>query len=181
LSCNSQYLKGAKSLVLAVSFAQRTPSHSSRLWTTLIDYCIAHDNGRLFGSLLEAAALSGADLASLVTKVPPGMAIEGLRPRLVAAVADYRLKLKMHETASEGATQEMISILQELSHRSRRGARYLFPITGLPKTTGMGTEEGNSEDTKESREPPGQKVVLSTLRTIERRDRHNHCLPPHVR
>jgi hypothetical protein len=167
-------------LVLAVSFAQRTPSHSSRLWTTLIDYCIAHDNGRLFGSLLEAAALSGADLASLVTKVPPGMAIEGLRPRLVAAVADYRLKLKMHETASEGATQEMISILQELSHRSRRGARYQFPVT-LPKTTGVGTEGDSSEETEESRDPHGQKVVLSTLRTIERRDRHNHCLPPHVR
>jgi hypothetical protein len=176
-------MKGAKSLVLAVSFAQRTPSHSSRLWTTLIDYCIAHESGRLFGSLLEASALSGADLASLVTKVPPGMSIEGLRPRLVAAVADYRLKLKMHETASESATQELISILQELGHRSRRGARYMFPITDLPKlkSTGMETEKGSSEEAKESREPQGQKVLVSTLRTIERRDRHNHCLAPHVR
>ena len=172
---NFQYMKGAKSMVLAVSYAQRTISHSNVLWNTLIDYCLTHESGRLFGSLLEAAALSGADLANLVAKVPHGMAIEGLRPRLVAAVTDYRLKLKMHETASQGARQEMISILQELGHRSRRGTRYMFSIAGQPKSSGLGTEEGRSKETSE------REMTLSTLRPTQRRDRHNHCLPPIVR
>jgi len=135
------YLKGAQSLMLAVSFAQRATRHSSTLWHSLIDYCLGtqtssggggedsktdvkKENGLLFGSLLEAAALSGADLAHLVKQIPHGMGVEGLRHRLVAAVADYRLKLQMHETASTIAVSEKISLLSECSHRSRRGVRY---------------------------------------------------------
>jgi hypothetical protein len=140
------YLKGCLNLMLAVSYAQRAQGHSSMLWETLIDYCLSKKeaesasiktayptpkkvgrsgaDGSLFGSLLEAAALSGADLAHLVKQIPPGMAIEGLRPRLVSAVADYRLKVQMRQTASDIATQERIALLRELEHRSRRGTRY---------------------------------------------------------
>jgi hypothetical protein len=140
------YLKGCLNLMLAVSYAQRALRHSSMLWETLIDYCLSEKkaesasiktasptpkkasrsgaDGSLFGSLLEAAALSGADLAHLVKQIPPGMAIEGLRPRLVSAVADYRLKVQIRQTTSDIATQERIALLRELEHRSRRGTRY---------------------------------------------------------
>lgn len=103
--------------------------YSSVLWEVLLDYCLSNTertnqkDGALFGSLLEAAALSGADLANLVTQIPPGMAIEGLRPRLVAAVADYRLKLQMHQASSTIATTEKKDLLAEVAHRSRRGFR----------------------------------------------------------
>ncbi|CAB9522683.1 associated protein 41 homolog [Seminavis robusta] len=176
------YMKGTKSLVLAVSFSQRTTKYSSRLWKALIDYCLTHEGGRLFGSLLEAAALSGADLAKLVKRIPTGMAIEGLRPRLVAAVADYRLKLKLHEAASEGATQEMISILQELSHRSRRGTRSELQLSAfLPDPFGVGgMTEGKEEPKDDDRKPSAwpQMVLRSEMRTGKRRDRQRHCLPP---
>ena len=82
------------------------------------------DSSNLFGSLLEAAALSGADLAQLVTKIPPGMSIEGLRPRLVGAVSDYRWKLHMHESANEVGRKEILDLYREHEHRSRRGRRY---------------------------------------------------------
>jgi hypothetical protein len=130
------YLKGAKSLMHAVSFAQRTKDCSTALWEILIDYCLATSSdpgknardastdGSLFGLLLESTALFGANLAHLVSQIPPGMSIEGLRPRLVAAVADYRWKLQMHEGAAEVATSEKIDLLREVAHRSRRGARY---------------------------------------------------------
>jgi hypothetical protein len=128
------YLKGAKSLMLAVSYAQRTKEYTAELWQVLIDYCLSTKSqttkksesmdGNVFGSLLEAAALSGADLAQLVTKIPPGMAIEGLRPRLVAAVSDYRWKLQMHESANEVARKEIADLIREYEHRSRRGRRY---------------------------------------------------------
>lgn len=120
------YLNGAKSLMLAVSYAQRNADYSSELWKILIDYCLKDEDnkdGSLFGSLLECAALSGADLAHLVTQIPQGMNVEGLRPRLVAAVADYRWKLKMHEAASNIGTNERVVLLRELAHRSRRGTR----------------------------------------------------------
>ena len=133
------YLKGAQSLMLAVSFAERSKQHSSTLWHSLIEFCLgsandsnilseAKKNGSLFGSLLEAAALSGADLALLVKQIPHGMAIEGLRPRLVAAVADYRLKLQMHQSASAVAVADKLELLRESSHRSRRG-RLFDPST----------------------------------------------------
>lgn len=128
------YLKGAQSLMLAVSFAQRAKAHSANLWGTLIDHCLSRSageqsdatsvSGTLFGSLLEAAALSGADLASLVKQIPPGMQVEGLRPRLVAAVADYRLKVQLHSTSAEIAMDEKALLFQEYRQRSRRGMRY---------------------------------------------------------
>lgn len=127
-------LRGAKSLMLAVAYAQRNADHNYFLWEILIDFCLGktpdagyqlknRNDGALFGSLLEAAALSGADLATLVTKIPPRMSIEGLRPRLVAAVADYRLKLSMHECTSSVAFSEKASLMKESAHRSRRGMR----------------------------------------------------------
>lgn len=128
------YLNGAQSLMLAVSFAQRAKEHKTELWEKLINQCLATDKKKLeggnfdqrnhFGSLLEAAALSGADLAQLVTKIPPGMSIEGLRPRLVGAVSDYRWKLQMHESANEVARREILDLYREHEHRSRRGRRF---------------------------------------------------------
>jgi hypothetical protein len=144
------YLQGCRSLMLAVSYAQRTPARSQKLWESLIDYCLSEKHqelpiqsfaqtrrkssgktskvdGSLFGSLLEAAALSGADLAHLVQQIPPGMSIEGLRPRLVSAVADSRFKVQMRELAREIAAWERRLLVRELEHRSRRGIRYFNP------------------------------------------------------
>ena len=185
------YMNGAKSLVLAVAFAQRNKVHSSRLWEALVEHCLSSDKnvlastedkkeGILFGSLLEAAALYGADLAKLVTQIPPGMAVEGLRPRLVAAVADYRLKLSMHETASEMATQEMVSCLVELSHRSRRGVRYQLsskPFPGSASETGAGSQE--AEDSGEH--ATSREKLNRSLRTLERKEHQRLGLPLPIR
>ena len=123
------YLNGANSIMLAASYAQRDTAHGSELWDTLIQFCLDagatnRDDGSLFGSLLESAALCGADLSLLVTRIPEGMNVEGLRPKLVAAVGDYRLKLKMHEAATGIGEKEKIGMLRELGHRSRRGTRF---------------------------------------------------------
>lgn len=172
------YLKGAMSLMLAVAYAQRVRQHSSALWKILINHCLSANlkqsktgpsaDGSLFGSLLEAAALSGADLAHLVAQIPPGMAIEGLRPRLVAAVADYRLKLVMHKSSSEIAAEDKIVLLRERTHRARRGMRCeileVFPREkddGADAVTVLPMEE----ETLQNR--------LTSLRTKERNDRYS--------
>jgi hypothetical protein len=125
------YLKGCQSLMLAVSYAQRAKSHSKELWDLLLDHCLyrgedekaAAVDGSRFGLLLEAAALSGADLANLVAQIPPGMQVEGLRPRLVAAILDYRLKVKLYETSSRVAKKEKDLLFCECAQRARRGMR----------------------------------------------------------
>jgi hypothetical protein len=186
------YMKGVGSLTLAVSFAQRNREYSSMLWKILIDYCLTNTSnarvsddgeqidGSLFGFLLEAAALYGADLAHLVTQIPHGMDIEGLRPRLVAAVADYRLKLKMHEAASEAATEEMISILRELAHRSRRGIRYQLSSVQLPTSEKQENHSGY-DVTNENEQSTKRHALPRSLRTIQRYDRHKLSLAPPIR
>ena len=118
------YLLGAKDLFLAVAFAERNSKQSNMLWEILIKHCTeAEGQGALFGSLLEAAAHCGADLSTLVAKIPEGMAIEGLRPKLIAAVTDYRYKVKIHEFESNILTDDKISIIRQLIYLSRRGSR----------------------------------------------------------
>jgi len=168
------YLYGADSITLAVGYAQRQSQHSARLWDELIDHCLSKSStaggkaqdGILFGALLEAAALSGADLARLVSRIPEGMVVEGLRPRLVAAVADYRFKLDIHEAASLASSAERDNLLRELNHRSRRGARYQLPTTprrASPKTV--------SHDAPIAQN--GEFIMPPFRRPRERRDRHS--------
>ncbi len=105
------YLCGAKkkTMFMAVAFTERNTTYSSILFDMLVEHCTTPDPtsnanqnsamGSLFGSLLEAAAHTGSDLASLVSRIPEEMSIEGLRPKLIAAITDYRYKVKMHEHA----------------------------------------------------------------------------------
>ena len=119
------YLNGAKSLPLAISYAQRQKKYTSVLWDHLISHCLKEaSDGTIYGELLEAAALTGADLSRLVERIPPGMVVEGLRPRLVAAVADYRMKLEIYEAAMAAGSEEQVTLMREIGHRVRRGLRY---------------------------------------------------------
>ena len=133
------YLEGVVSLPLAVEYVERNTSFSSLLWEALVTYCLNAEieevsssdegdnengkNGELFGSLLEVAARSGADLAHLVSKIPRGMSIHGIRSKLVTAISDYRFKLKINEDAAKILSNDKISLLREQCHRSRRGIR----------------------------------------------------------
>lgn len=169
------YLKGAKSLMLAASFAQRTKKHHLVLWEILIDHCLSSKtsdggiDGRSFGALLEAAALCGADLAKLVARIPPGMQVEGLRPRLVAAVADYRLKVKLHETSTEVAAKEKLLLVKEEAMRSRRGLR----VTSI--------EEHNPVDGKDKIATPKKQGLNTELRTRYRPNRYYHKISIPIR
>ena len=119
------YLNGAKSLPLAVSYAQRQKKFHSKLWDHLISHCLKQaSDGTIYGELLEAAALTGADLSQLVERIPPGMVVEGLRSRLVAAVADYRMKLEIYEAAMAAGSEEKVTLMREIGQRVRRGLRY---------------------------------------------------------
>jgi len=174
------FLKGATSLMHAVAFAQRSKEYSSTLWEILIEYCLKNSaskqeaasskDGSLFGLLLESAALSGANLAYLVSQIPPGMSIEGLRPRLVAAVADYRWKLQMHDGASQVANTEKVDLLREVSHRARRGVRY-HPSDRIkpPEWT-----KDDSTAAREQTGPPTVKVLETLPRNLRPRERKDH-------
>jgi vacuolar protein sorting-associated protein 41 len=175
------FLKGAKSLMLAVSFAQRTKAHSSKLWEKLIEHCLLNStlkksgdgsfSGILFGSLLEAAALSGADLSHLVAQIPNGMQVEGLRPRLIAAVTDYRLKVQLHSKSNEIASVEKSLLSVESSQRNRKGMRSEQLSNTVMKSADVlaVTINGNTGDVNED-----EAIEASTLRPRNRLNRYFH-------
>lgn len=128
------YLCGTKNLFLAVSYAERNIVYRIALFDMLVEHCTTPDPtsdaanqnstmGSSFGSLLEAAAHAGSDLASLVSRIPEGMSIEGLRPKLIAAITDYRYKVKIHEYADKMIVDDKVKLMREINHVSRRGER----------------------------------------------------------
>jgi len=170
------YLEGAKSLPIAVEYAEQNSKHSAVLWEMLVARCIqSGGDGSLFGALLEAAARCGADLAHLVSQIPEGMRIEGLRPRLIAAVADYRLKLKIHESASDVLSQDKVGLLRELCHRSRRGLRVVSHVEENKKAgqISISTNISNTES---------RRVYTEFNAMAKRRSkRHRHALSMPIR
>ncbi len=128
-------LEGAVSLPLAVEYVERNTPLSPMLWEALVTYCLDAEvdeptenverekNGQLFGCLLEVAARSGSDLAHLVSKIPTGMSIHGIRSKLVTAISDYRFKVKINESAAKILSNDKVGLLREQCHRSRRGIR----------------------------------------------------------
>mmetsp|Transcript_11414 Transcript_11414/g.27589 ORF Transcript_11414/g.27589 Transcript_11414/m.27589 type:complete len:1371 (+) Transcript_11414:3-4115(+) len=172
------YLDGANSLNLAVSYAQRQNDHSNLLWDKLISYCLddvsrrREGEGVLFGALLEASAVYGADLSRLVSRIPAGMVVEGLRPRLVSAVADYRLKLDVHEAALTVSEEEKISLQRQVAHRSKRGVRY-SPIWTMKDSNGANT------DSVAVLQKEDQSKGIEIAKTKLRRDRYrlSYSLP----
>ena len=117
------YLCGTKNLFLAVSYAERNIVYRIALFDMLVEHCTTPDPtsdaanqnstmGSSFGSLLEAAAHAGSDLASLVSRIPEGMSIEGLRPKLIAAITDYRYKVKIHEYADKMIVDDKVKLMR---------------------------------------------------------------------
>lgn len=172
------YVRGEKNLYMAVAYAERDTKHSSILWDILVEYCTTADpssssdetnqnrgaQGALFGSLLEAAAHTGSDLATLVTRIPEGMSIEGLRPKLIAAISDYRYKVKIHEQVDGILMEDKVSILRELSHISRRGERITI---GDERLSNAGAKEPSSTEAidllKAHRHAPRNKTTTFSL------------------
>jgi hypothetical protein len=183
------YLDGARSLSLAVAFAERSTEHSALLWETLVSYCLDPENEKnsiidnrnttLFGALLECAAQSGADLAHLVSQIPQGMNIKGLRPMLVAAVADYRMKVAMHEKACDAFVGDKISLLRELNHKTRRAARVTGAIPAFEIGPCNSSWDGQPTLPSTGMRPPS-KTWRHKSRSLEQRqlrERHAAAVP----
>jgi hypothetical protein len=185
------FLEGAQSLMLAVSFAQRTKAHSAKLWEKLIAHCLLKSSiektsdgsfsGILFGALLEAAALSGADLSHLVAQIPNGMQVEGLRPRLIAAVADYRLKLQLYSKSNEIAIIEKRALFMESSRRCRRGMRYENSLDIASDPSDERSIPGSAAVYLNETEIEHPFMLSSQLRPRSRPYRHTHSLNVPIR
>ena len=160
------HLEGSKSLPLAVAYAERNSKYSSMLWDKLVTYClttkaVSKDGSSLFQGLLKAAAQCGADLAYLVSQIPEGMNIDGLRPMLLATVADYRLKLKMHESSVEIMSEDKVTMIREVTHKTRKGLR----------AVSVWYEKGKEE--------PQQFTVSSKSISTSKNDRNRNYIESH--
>ena len=128
------YLHGASSIPLAVEYAERNSQHSHMLWTYLVSFCLGYPatptsknaDGSLFGTLIEVAARQGADLSFLVAQIPNGLQVEGIRPKLVSAIKDYRLKVKIYDAVKAISCADKVHLMRDLHHISRRAKRVQY-------------------------------------------------------
>ena len=88
-------------------------------------------------------------------------------PRLVAAVADYRLKVQLNETSSSIASDERLLLVRETSHRMRRGVRV------------GSVDEPSAAEEKEA--VAVEEKLASTLKTKSRPRRYYHSVSVPIR
>jgi hypothetical protein len=109
------------------------------------------------------------------------MQVEGLRPGLVAAVADYRLKVELHSTSTEIAVEEKALLFQEITQRSRRGMRYDGSNdTSLDCLDAAAVDEFKTDDVAVSTSATPE-VLSPRLRTRHRPSRYSHSLSISIR
>jgi hypothetical protein len=81
----------------------------------------------------------------------------------------------IHHVASQAAGQERVSLIREVAHRSRRGARFLFTESAsvrrddIASATGKTSREGEEKEEKPTR-------LDRSFRPIERKDRRGFLL-----
>ena len=88
-------------------------------------------------------------------------------PRLVAAVADNRLKVQLNETSSSIASDERLLLVRETSHRMRRGVRV------------GSVDEPSAAEEKEA--VAVEEKLASTLNTKSRPRRYYHSVSVPIR
>ena len=76
--------------------------------------------------LLEAAALVGADLSSLVRQIPTGVSILGLKGKLLSAISQYRSLLNANVKGVEICAESRLRMLGDVGTLCRRGVRVGF-------------------------------------------------------
>ena len=86
--------------------------------------------GEKLGELLESAAVCGADLSKLVAKIPKGIAISGLKEKLLAAIKDYKNVLAIHSNSEKVGENDHLQLLRCKSQIIRRGVNSQLLKTG---------------------------------------------------
>lgn len=138
-SCNSAedakracelYLKEAKSIRLGVYFAEKNVMFKEMLWAMVVEYALESKGGEKLGELLESAAVCGADLSKLVAKIPKGIAISGLKEKLLAAIKDYKNVLAIHSNSEKVGENDHLQLLRCKSQIIRRGVNSQLLKTG---------------------------------------------------
>ena len=116
------YLDEVKSLSLAVQYVESVKDESGEMHHILNEILLEDCKVKgQYGELLEVTARFGGDVATLVREMPQGTIVEGLIPKLVSAIKNYHLQLKMCESSFQIFNEDKVDKMREFLHRSRRG------------------------------------------------------------
>lgn len=74
----------------AIEFVE---AHDKNLWYKLIDHSLRKGNESFLSDLLDHAGVYDVDLARLVSEIPPGMNIPGLRDKVVKIISDNHFQV----------------------------------------------------------------------------------------
>jgi hypothetical protein len=114
------YLVECESVMLATNFAEAHSASREVLWEIVVAHCLKNEK---LGELLECAASIGADLSTLVAKIPKGMEIKELKAKLLNSIDNYRVLVECHRAVADVASADRLCLLRNKSHIVRRGVR----------------------------------------------------------
>ena len=81
---------------------------------------------RLLGNIGTAVMMEkdqGVDPAQLISKIPMGMRVPGLRDKLVKIISDYTMQLQLRESCNLVLKADCFELLKKLCYQQRRAMR----------------------------------------------------------
>ena len=90
----------------------------------------------------------GVDPAQLISKIPLGMRVPGLRDKLVKIISDYTMQLQLRESCNLVLKADCFELLKKLCYQQRRAMRVvadpseLYALHSLPSSKKRGHHRG---------------------------------------
>jgi len=109
-------------------------SHDSSLWADLVDRSLKSPRfiAGLLGHIGTAVMMEktqGVDPAQLISKIPLGMRVPGLRDRLVKIISDYTMQLQLRESCNLVLKADCFVLLDKLVYKQTRAMRVVADPT----------------------------------------------------
>jgi len=103
-------------------------SHDASLWSDLVDRSLKSPRfiAGLLGNIGTAVMMEkdqGVDPAQLISKIPMGMRVPGLRDKLVKIISDYTMQLQLRESCNLVLKADCFELLKKLCYQQRRAMR----------------------------------------------------------
>lgn len=106
----------------AIEFVEEHEDGSNKLWDQIISFSVNHKSFLLH--LLDViGSVSTINPLQLVSKIPAGLELPGLKQRVIKILKQYEFQVTMKEICSSFTEDDTTSLLTQLNQIKRRGIK----------------------------------------------------------
>jgi hypothetical protein len=110
-----------------------------------------HPQTRLLGNIGTAVMMEkdqGVDPAQLISKIPMGMRVPGLRDKLVKIISDYTMQLQLRESCNLVLKADCFELLKKLCYQQRRAMRVVSDPVEIETRQRLQSAASSQRETK---------------------------------